>query len=60
LNAAREAAIIHENSFLAKMRDGRFEHRLKSGKAERYRVCAIGPGVTRSSATPGNRAPLVP
>jgi hypothetical protein len=35
-----------ENSFLAKMSDGRFEHRLKSGKAERYRVCAIGPGVT--------------
>jgi hypothetical protein len=35
-----------ENSFLAQMRDGRFRHRLKSGKAERYRVCAIGPGVS--------------
>jgi hypothetical protein len=35
-----------ENSFLAQMRDGRFRHHLKSGKAARYRVCAIGPGVT--------------
>lgn len=35
-----------ENSFLAQMRDGRFKHRLKGSTAERYRICAIGPGVT--------------
>ncbi len=35
-----------ENSFLAQMRDGGFRHGLKNGKAQRYRVCAIGPGVS--------------
>ena len=35
-----------ENSFLAQRPNGAFRHGLKSGKAERYRVCAIGPGVT--------------
>lgn len=35
-----------ENSFLAQMRTGRFRYRLKGGTGQRYRVCAIGPGVT--------------
>jgi hypothetical protein len=35
-----------ENSFLAQRPNGAFRHGLKSGKAERYRVCAIGPGVS--------------
>lgn len=35
-----------ENSFLAQMGSGAFQNRLKHGTAERYRVCAIGPGVT--------------
>jgi hypothetical protein len=35
-----------ENSFLAQTPNGQFRNRLKNGTAERYRVCAIGPGVT--------------
>jgi hypothetical protein len=35
-----------ENSFLAQSPNGQFRHHLKSGTAQRYRVCAIGPGVT--------------
>jgi hypothetical protein len=35
-----------ENSFLAQRPNGEFRNRLKNGTAERYRVCAIGPGVT--------------
>jgi hypothetical protein len=35
-----------DNSFLAQMGNGQFLYRLKFGTAERYRVCAIGPGVT--------------
>jgi hypothetical protein len=45
-NSALGPGWRRENSFLAQMRDGRFRHHLKSGTAERYRLCAIGPGVT--------------
>jgi hypothetical protein len=35
-----------ENLFPAQAPDGRFEYRLKNGKGDRYRVTAVGPGVT--------------
>jgi hypothetical protein len=35
-----------DNSFLAQIPNGQFLYRLKFGTAERYRLCAIGPGVT--------------
>jgi hypothetical protein len=43
-NSALGPGWRRENYFLAQMRDGRFRHHLKSGKAERYRVCADRPG----------------
>ena len=35
-----------EMSFVAQIPDGQFRYAIRSKKAERYRVCALGPGVT--------------